>query len=240
MWSFYTRHKTPLNKVSFFMVDIFPSLFFAYIYNSDFIEYVLAFTFMYCLYEIGYISNDVVSVMNESKPTYRINENDLPYVRKNLYGIILIRLILAMFIGYTIIIGYNANVSYFLCFGCALLLAYYLHNHFRGRINIVTMFGVVFLKYFIPISIVLRSTKDIENCMLIIILAIVLPRVIEYTAKKKFFPIVHIRNIHKMRLMYMLFLFLLLLVSGCNNEYFIFICLLLFYRCICYVYVFRS
>lgn len=241
MWAFYTRHKTLLNKISFLIIDVYPVLFFSLIYGMDFMQFFLGFSYMYCLYEIGYIYNDVISIDKEQNPTYRIAKERFLFIKQHIGELIITRLIIAISIGWVLNEFYFIDSVFVFTIGLILLIIYYLHNYFRGRINIATMFGVVLLKYYIPLSIILYNNIELKKCIVIIALSIVLPRLIEYTEKKKLITWLYIKNIHRFRLLYILGLFTLILINGYFGiEYIVYMGLLLGYRCLCYIYAIRG
>lgn len=147
------------------------------------ILFSLIFISVLCVYEIGYIFNDLKSIESESNPTLRVDDT---WIFQNYKLLILSRIIslpvLALFI-----IAWNNSVCFlnvfpwFPYFLIILGMAFSIHNRFRGPSNIVTFCLLSFLKYYSVIFLILDKIYFI-----VFFLSFTLIRTLEYSAGKKY------------------------------------------------------
>jgi len=187
-WTINTRYMSAINVISFLLIDAFPSLYVVLFFcERSFITvfyWGLAFFTVFCFYECGYIFNEVISVQFEKNPTIRIPKMFFDRMNKHLENLITIRIVIGVIFSWILLSRYPDNTQIYICEVLLLLLAYTIHNFFRGSINALTMPIEVTLKYMIPIT-VFVPYYDLAISFFIIFFSIVLVRLIEYISKKK-------------------------------------------------------
>lgn len=188
MWGIKTRHRTIKNKISFLFIDVFPSLYFTVIYNGitilNIVTYFCSFLFMYLLYEIGYICNDVITINKEDKPTYRLAEDNQVWCKNNVWKLIAFRIVCAiMIVIYMCNDGLSEKYMFFL--GTLILFFYYIHNNIRGNLNTFSIILLGGVKYMVPICIFYGNQYNNITIFFIIMLAIVIPHALDYSQNKK-------------------------------------------------------
>ena len=212
---FDTRQKDLIHKVSFLLVCYLPSLVFIYFHKliniNDLITYTIGFISIYCIYEIGYLFNDIITIKFENSPTIRWNNDKLKIIEKYLPLIVLSKVsLLLLFSAYIYhFCDYSNFAIYCICLGI-LALFFGLHNVCRSRFNILTMFSIVSMRYLALPVLVLE--KILYKDFIFLIFLIPVCRTIEYASKQKYklFP-KNWQNEIKIRFFY--YLFLLLIIS---------------------------
>lgn len=156
LYRFHTRESGKIKLVPFFLTDFIPVIlcFFAgkSIINLQlFFSFLLSYFAMFNFYELGYITNDVITIRCEKNPTLRLNQSELEYANKMILLIIAFRLIIfAIFECLLISISQN-EYEIFLISNIILLAVYSLHNYFRNSIKYFTDFILNISKYVIPL-----------------------------------------------------------------------------------------
>lgn len=188
-YAMITRNKTIFYKISFILVIVFP-IFFASFWGAtislkDIIVFLLAFTCLYSIYEIGYIFNDTFTVEIEKTPTIRLNQKDIQFVNRSMNLLIAVRVLYIMIILVALNYMKIQNLNYFIIFLGLLNFAYAIHNQYRNRVNIFSIFFVVMFKY-ISVPVLFMPLNDYVVVAISLILVIPVIRTIEFAAKEKY------------------------------------------------------
>ncbi len=212
---FDTRQRDIIHKISFLLVCYLPSLLFIYFQTAIeiniLVTYTIGFISVYCIYEIGYLFNDIITIKFENNPTIRWNNDKLKIIEKYLPLIVLSKVSLLLF--FTAFVYHSCNYSnfaiYCICLGI-LALFFGLHNVCRCRFNILTMFIIVSMRYLtLPVLILEKiSIKD----FLFLIFLIPVCRTIEYASKEKYRLFNKYWN-NEMKIRFYYYIFLLLIIS---------------------------
>lgn len=185
-----TRAKSVFYKLSFAAYILLPNFLLLLLYygftriNSHILDFVLAFTAMYGVYEIGYFQNDTFTVRIEQEPTHRLNRKEREFVDRYILLLISSRIMEVAVLVWFLHIRRQPRLPVFITMLCILYIAYAFYNSFRNRSNIIAIFFVLIGKYcavpvlFIPIK---------ENIMyyVAIVVAIPLYRTVEMTMASK-------------------------------------------------------
>jgi hypothetical protein len=139
-------------KISFFFTVFIPPLLIVYFEEglvfSSVIKYIIAFTGMYSVYEIGYILNDTYTAYYENNPTsIYIAGGQLSFLRKKLLLIIAVKMML-VFTCCILADSPDFVISMFFLF-----IVYLFHNNIRSGFNIFTFFLLNCFKYISVLSI---------------------------------------------------------------------------------------
>lgn len=185
-----TRAKTVFYKLSFLAYIVIPNLIAVLIYFrflnivNLFIPFIMAFTAMYCVYEIGYIQNDTFTIRFEQEPTYRLPKKEQEYVYKNALLLISVRFVTIAVLVFLLSRIHGLLIFPFISMLCILYVGYSFYNSFRNRSNIVSIFFVLLGKYCaIPLLFIPVRTNYI--IYLAIIIAIPLFRTVEESKTNK-------------------------------------------------------
>jgi len=107
-----------------------------------------------CIYEIGYLQNNVFSIKKDKNPTFRHSQDELLFLEQNIIPIIAIRFGLIMFlISILYFIPHNYNMILFIILLLSIIFIFILYNlKFREGIIHRLLFAILrFLRYFSPI-----------------------------------------------------------------------------------------
>lgn len=188
VYTFTTRYNNIFAAISFLFFTCLPSLFFVILNNEItvglLVNYCMVFYVMYAAYECGYLFNDIITVQFEEKPTIRIEKKYFNNISRHLENMLTLRLII-IGIGLFFIYYFDKNAVYFLCTILLLFIVYSMHNFYRNRINICTMFFLVLLKNVIPLLPFINFT-DVGKIILVLTISIVFPRTYEFSTKERF------------------------------------------------------
>jgi hypothetical protein len=211
-YAFSTRNKTIFYKVSFFLVIVLPILIISLAGNNDndimlnMLKFIAGFTALYCIYEIGYIFNDTYTVRFETNPTIRLSKKENDFVERSANFLISIRVfyvfILLLLLNY---LGVS-NLALFAVMLGLLDVSYAIHNYFRNRVNIISIFFVVVFKY-ISVPILFMPLDTFYYYAFILILLVPVLRTIEFAAKDKYkIKLFYTFNFDRFRIWYYLVL----------------------------------
>lgn len=218
-WIFSVRYNGKINiinSVSFFMIDVFPTVYIALALKGvdavNIFNLMVSIFVMFCFYEIGYIFNELITTTFEKQPTLRIPEKNRIIMLKHIENMVTLRLVIGVIISDYLIECNPNNIKLFISMILILLISYSLHNYYRNWINLLTMGIEVTLKYMMPISLIL-PLELYTQAILMIIVSVTLLRVIEYGVKKKI--IKHrIRNVDGFRIRYYMVSVILVFLIG--------------------------
>lgn len=164
-YGFNTRAKTILHKISFLLYIIAPcfiNIMFMKSFEVNFVLFVLAFTGMYLVYEVGYIYNDIYTTQKEKNPTHWLKTEEMEYYAKDKFPLLIsfrVVYLTAVCLAMSMI-GSN-NITLYIVGLTFLYLSFSLHNYFRGPINIVTDGFLNLFKYLTPMVIFSEINTDI-------------------------------------------------------------------------------
>lgn len=188
LYTLRTRYNTTINRISFFIITVFPSLFFVVILKgfclSILVDYFVMLLGMHSVYECGYLFNDLVTVRYENNPTMRFTKEKADGLLKHLQNMLTLRLTVALFATWYIVERYYVG-SIVVPLMTVLLVVYTLHNFYRNRINIITMCFMVTLKYLIP-CVPFVEESALTEIFIFLFVSIPLLRTIEYAAKDRY------------------------------------------------------
>lgn len=239
IYGFSTRAKTLVHRLSFIALILIPILLHALIMagcNFSFVLFCIGFTAMYVTYEIGYIYNDVYTVLKESKPTKWLEEKNSIFVQNN-YPLLISSRIICIFICIVVLTKYNTtNWLEFVGCLCLIHFVFSLHNYFRGIQNVFTNGGLQILKY-ISVLLLFGTGKNLFVHSFSVFFEIAFVRTIEYAISKKYILTNKNINIDNFRIIYYLLLsvvsFILYVVSEKYISFLIGSLYLMSYRVIC-------
>jgi hypothetical protein len=185
-----SRSKTILHKGSFLILFLLPVFLFCFSAAADMnfgrfaISFICAFTSMYCVYEIGYLYNDVITTKNEKMPSYWLPQKEQDYVEKKFQLLVASRVLIvcACLVALSLLQINNLEI-----FEVALVLLYLIftvHNSIRNKWNVVTNFGLQCLKY-CCVTLPFCNKENLIVYMVIMIIQVPLIRSIEFLAKKR-------------------------------------------------------
>ncbi|KJE26176.1 putative membrane protein [Geobacillus kaustophilus] len=230
-YMFYSRFKTKLNKISWFILIFFPTLSMT-IYFSEvkslytYVSFLLATLAFFCVYEIGYIVNDTITIKKEKKPNMRITMSEVEYLRGNFWKIILSKVlisVISLIFLFLISRTFNVKIYTFQFFISLIGVSYffYLHNTIRSRYNIFTFALLNIIKYYAFILLVVPFSKSLIP-LLISIIFFPLVRTIEHSTKEKYNLIGmqrFVKNNDSFRVKYYALLFTVTLIILFINKY---------------------
>jgi hypothetical protein len=152
-YAWASRSKTILEKLSFFVIFIFPSVFASCFFGVGLnfeqfiIEYIIAMITFYSFYEIFYIINDVYTVKHELSPTYRFSNEKQIILEQKAPALIWVR-IFFLIMGIILLASFKSNnYLYFIFILFIVGVLYVIHNFFRSRINIISYFFLTTIRY---------------------------------------------------------------------------------------------
>lgn len=188
---FYSRLKRKSEIFSWVLV--FPLVVFLGNYSLTdlhFLPFVALFVFAYwswfSFYEIGYLENDALTVKFEDKPTMRIPVDEVAFIQKYFRWIALLRWF-SFFLGLALLYIFfesQVRLDWMLLLAILTRAFFWIHNHFRSRINIFSYFGLSTCKYLF-LSLVLYGFTY-PFLLLGFFLAFPLVRTIEHACKVKY------------------------------------------------------
>ena len=241
IYTYKTRYNSILRFLSFLFFTCLPSFYIVIINNEIniqlIISYIVTFIAMYSLYECGYLFNDIVTINFEKNPTLRIEQKYIKIIPKHLENMLTVRLAIVV-LGCFWLYQFTINIKEFCITLLLLFITYSLHNFYRDRTNIVTMFLLVFLKNFLLV-IPFISADEFLEVALIIIITIVAIRTYEFATKERFNLKINIKNIDLFRIEYYIMATLIVgileTMDYLNNNYMLLMKLFLFYRIVVYI-----
>ena len=241
IYTYKTRYNSILRFLSFLFFTCLPSFYIVIINNEIniqlIISYIVTFIAMYSLYECGYLFNDIVTINFEKNPTLRIEQKYIKIIPKHLENMLTVRLAIVV-LGCFWLYQFTINIKEFCITLFLLFITYSLHNFYRDRTNIVTMFLLVFLKNFLLV-IPFIPTHEFLEAGLIIIITIAAIRTYEFATKERFNLKINIKNIDLFRIEYYIMATLIVSIletmDYLNNNYMLLMMLFLFYRIVVYI-----
>lgn len=241
IYTYKTRYNSILRFLSFLFFTCLPSFYIVIINNEIntqlIISYIVTFIVMYSLYECGYLFNDIVTINFEKNPTLRIEQKYIKISSKHLENMLTVRLAIVV-LGCFWLYQFTINIKEFCITLLLLFITYSLHNFYRDRTNIVTMFLLVFFKNFLLVIPFITINKFLE-AGIVIIITIAALRTYEFAAKDRFNLSISIKNIDLFRIKYYImatmFIGIFTIVSCFDKRYIILIIIFLIYRSCTYL-----
>jgi hypothetical protein len=233
VYGFTTRANTIFYKISFLLVVVLPILLSIILLNTDItyitLRFLLAFTAMYIVYEIGYIFNDTYTVRFEKNPTHRLNKEERYKVERLANLLISVRIFLVIIC--ILLLNYLEikNLSLFVVMLGLLGVSYAFHNYYRNKLNIITIFFVLVFKY-ISVPVLFVPISKYIYLSIILILMVPIIRTIEFASKEKYkIKLFNNFNLDIFRIWYYLFLTIVFIILSIINSQFIIALLLASY-----------
>lgn len=144
------RLRSVTKLLSWLLLYILPTAFYAAIgYNGTPASYVLLYMLVllatFTLYELGYIFNDTFAIRRESKPSKRLNKNELNYFFSHKWHIIATRVGIAFLCLFMLSFYISIlPISIALITMCGLFGIY---NRWRNKYNVFLYVWLVFSRY---------------------------------------------------------------------------------------------
>lgn len=190
-----SRLKTKFELISWQIIFFIPGLIITYYYldirSNIFIHlFLLSQIMFYCIYETGYIENDVVTVKTEKNPTLRLNKENFKYIKKNYSKIIFSRYLIfslsfILLLWIDIWIEYVLNMKIFLFFLIITRIIFFIHNKIRNRFTILTFFLLSISKFIFPLVLFVDLDK-IHYALLLSVVTFPILRTIEILLLKRY------------------------------------------------------
>lgn len=212
IYFFNSRAKTILHKGSFFILILFPVMWAYYralevkvVTFIDVVVFVLGFLGMFCIYEVGYLFNDVITTRFEENPSYWFSEEKDVFsekIEKRFEFLVYIRIILAIISGVLISkLRPEVMVQYFVCI-IGLMISYAFHNNLRNKWNVMTDFWLQFFKYNTLILLV-APFSEVKLYLLLNLFTVPVLRTIEYCNKERLKIYIFRKfNVDRLRIVY--------------------------------------
>src|SRR5690554_629196 len=152
--------------------------------------FTIAFFSWQSLYEIGYLYNDSFTVDREKNPTLRDTQENILWVKKNWFFLLLIKgglsFFILLFIYWLSFLNVdNVNLGYFLFSLILTQLVFWVHNSVRSRLNILTFSLLSYLK-FSSLIFLFYSGESYVNLAVSLFLVFPLLRILEHSSKPKY------------------------------------------------------
>lgn len=174
-------------KIAFFLTYIIPVLITWLFWDSFNFDSILALIGTICIYEIGYINNDIVTVQYETSPTIRLDKETYIYMKRTILLLCVARRMIAFSI--FLILYYRENTNVLLYASMLILLDFFyaLHNTLRSKVNLITLSCLVFIKYTSPVILFVKNSQDLIALIITTIFVYCVSRSIEHANKYQLF-----------------------------------------------------
>lgn len=182
-YSFFTRINKMTTLISYIYTFLLINFLLVYLvsgtersiqFKENILIFILAFISLNIVYEIGYLYNDYYTVKKEKNPTLRLSNEENLFLNDFFPLLVAFRVFVVIIVILLLSNFQNINLNLFILMLSLLNLSYALHNYFRNRMNLVTIFLLMFFKY---ISIPLLFMKTICNIYILAIFLLTFPLV---------------------------------------------------------------
>lgn len=144
---FATRFKRISGKLSFLIIFALPVAAVCYDGDLSFIvPFLIGLVALCCVYEIGYLQNDVYTARREASPTIRLDAEAHDRVCKTAPALIIARGVYLLAALAALCFFYIYTLRFIIALA-ALAAAFFMHNVIRSRWNILTYALLCALKY---------------------------------------------------------------------------------------------
>lgn len=148
---------------SWLLLYILPTAFYAAVgYTGTPASYILHYTLVllatFTLYELGYIFNDTLAIRRESKPSKRLNENEINWFLAHKWSIIITRVLIAALCLFAL--SFDCPI---LPVGIAILTMcglFAVYNRWRNKYNVFLYIWLVFSRYLPFMMLCAHSWRD--------------------------------------------------------------------------------
>lgn len=206
-----TRYPSLFYKTAFILVYFLPIFLVCGYYHADVAGLIIALIGINCLYEEGYLDNDLITSRYEKTPTLRLKREEKLYFEKKYLLLKAVR-IAVFLITVVFLMGKDINSAKTLLLGgAALTLSYAFHNTIRSEWNILTFSALVVLKYLVPILCCQLEGREIEKAFTAVFTVICIPRIFEYSLK---YSRKYKKLLDRKEIMRFLYYFLLLCITA--------------------------
>lgn len=188
-YSFLTRVNKFKTIVSYIYTFLLINFFLVYLVSDmpireAIIIFILAFISLNLVYEIGYLYNDYYTVKKEKTPTIRLCDKDNLSLNQFFPLLIAFRVLLITIIVLILSNFENINLSLFILMLSLLNFSYSLHNYFRNKMNLITIFLLMIFKYLSIPSLFINYIQNI-HVLIIFLLTFPLVRTILFTVHER-------------------------------------------------------
>ncbi len=152
------------------------------------VSFLLGFFAWLCIYEIGYLENDALTIRNEKHPNIRISQWEIRFIQEHYWRIVILRLIIFLaLLGVLVLLGLftSSQLKLFLLVVGAGRLFFFLHNRIRSRWNILTYLLLCLSKYWVFPLVYLGFNFELAPYW-VIFLTFPLLRTLEHAIKPKY------------------------------------------------------
>ena len=234
MFFFEFHCATRLRILSWALTTLVPFIFLATLYPNNIVTGFLTFYSVLCIYDIGYIYNDVVTFRGEDKKyaTDRLKNYRANWEEK-IQKIFLIRSgrVVALFV---ILVYLGASISVIISLGM-LGISYCVYNKLRGISNLLVYPALNLLKY---VPYLLTLTESVAKSLLIALVLYTAPTFLCWLGKMKFRKYYWQKafaNFDEVRLGYFIFLTSILYYVTSDSIIFVMSIYMLFLRLAFYI-----
>lgn len=241
LYGISTRVKTKVHKLSFIALIIIPNYISASFAMGEWvncIDFFLAFSALYMIYEIGYIYNDILTIRYEQKPTKWLKGEYQQWLEKNYEIVVATRVLIVAITVLVLHIRGVQNIMFFIGALVLLKVFYAFHNYFRDWRNIITVFLLQFVKYG-AVVLLFGNVYTSWYYILINMLLIGGVRTYEYGVDKAFFTGKFTKiSVDFRRVIYyaaMLLVSIVVLVVANRWDMTVMSCYMLLYRVLCLI-----
>lgn len=208
-YTFLTRNRTLPYKAAYILTYIIPIVIIAFYFQHLDIFLLVSLTGTVCIYEIGYLENDHITVQFEKKPTVRLKCEDQEWIRRRLPVLSSIRRLYAFLAAVILYFSGYETVWLYLFLLVGLDMVYALHNVIRSRWNCLTLGMLTLMKHLTPVVVFASGYYDIFNMVLVILFLCSIVRSVEHANKYRAFSNILLVKYDYFRMLYYLVMFLI-------------------------------
>ncbi|WP_165743737.1 hypothetical protein [Pseudoalteromonas sp. Z9A6] len=225
--------------------------------NEISFEITLIFLISVCaffsIYDLGYIENDVKTVLKEHNPTIRINSKAFEYYQENYLWVILVKTSISLFLLLVIhllskLYVIETNILHFSICIFITRIVFYFHNKIRSVWNVLT-FSLLSLCKYVSLLVLFAPASELIYYIALAILMFPVVRALEHATKPKY-GLIYIQKIvgsadlFRVKYYFLILIFSLLLPSLIHKfDYFyssIFLYYLIYRLIICLLVKYKS
>lgn len=154
----------------------------------------LAVVATYSAYEYGYMVNDSVTILSETRPTLRLPAERLAEIRRLLPAVLGVRLasvaVVSLGIHALTALGggsHGMEAAFAVgSLGTGILAGYWIYNRVRSRLSIVLFHGLVGARCVGPLAVAFAASGTLTPLVWVLLVVYALPNTVEFAAKPKY------------------------------------------------------